>query len=153
MPTPAKLVAALAMALVGLLSARAVAEFTMADWMAKQQLPLLATTLGALLGWRVLGRTATGSRRRGDRLMAGMMSGVGAAFLLVLAIIVIHAAASPLTDASRLVAREPMQVVERAFGVALDDVVLLMEPRVLTTIFGGGAIAGLAAGIAGRIWW
>lgn len=153
MPTPAKLVGALTMALVGWITAEAVVRFALAEWMAVGFLREMAALIGLVLGWRVLGDAATGARGRGDRLMVGMTAGLGTVVMLVLSVVAIHAVQSTWVDATQLLYGGPSEAVEAALLSVRDDLLLVMEPRVAAVMLGGGAVAGLAAGVAGRVWW
>lgn len=153
MPTPAKLVGALTLALVGWVSAEAVARFAMAEWMTVGALRETSAVIGLVLGWRVIGRAATGPRGHGDRLMIGMTAGLGAVLLLVLCVVAVHAVQSTWVDATRLLYGGPSDAVEAALRQVRADLLLVAEPRVAAVTLGGGVVAGLAAGVAGRIWW
>ena len=153
MPSPARLVAALLMAVVGWMGAEAVVIFALPDWVSPGRLHWIAAGLGLIVGWRILGRVASGPIGKGDRLMVGMTGGLGAVLVVVLGTIVVHAVLETYDDAVRLAFSGPGDALAGMAQVVVDDVVLLMEPRALAVILGGGAIAGLAAGIAGRIWW
>ena len=153
MPTPAKLVAALAMATVGWASAEALILFALSDGQSPGRLREVAALLGLVLGWRQLGRAATGPRGKGDRMMEAMVAGLGTALTMALSAVALHAAYATIGGA---VARPPGGIgpaVETLIDQIVVNAMLLTEPRVPAVLSGGGALAGLVAGVTGRVWW
>ena len=153
MPTPAKLVAALAMAAVGWTAAEALVLFALTEGAAVGRLREIVAALGLVLGWRLLGRAATGPRGKGDRMMHGMTAGLTTALALALAAVLLHGAYTTIDASMTLAFNGVGDAVEGLIEQVIDDLRLLLEPRVLGVLFGGGALAGLAAGVAGRMWW
>ena len=153
MPTPAKLVAALAMAAVGWATVEALLRFALLSEGVIGYGREVAALVGLVLGWRILGRAATGPRGRGDDPMRGMVAGVGAAFALLVATVVIHALWTVMDAALAQQWRSPERALEGFAEQIMADAGLFAEPRALGVLFGGGALAGLAAGVTGRIWW
>lgn len=154
MPTPAKLVAALAMALVGWATAEALVRFVLEDGARPGYRREVAALLGLALGWRMLGRAATGPRGKGDGMTRAITSGFATAVVLGVLAVLLQVGHDTLDDvlAGRIfgIGRTVEAVVD---GILAHASALIEEPRVLGVLLGGGALAGLAAGGTGRVWW
>ncbi len=153
MPRAAKLVAALAYAALGY-GAATLYQPLLGEAERWELFPPLAALLGALVGWRTVGRMLrrTGSRRDVTRASAGLWAGLfGAAWLVIWADI-LFALAEMLSRA--------LERRYRGFGEGFDAWVqigwyyltLLADPLLLAVLVVGGAAAVLLTWAAARIW-
>ena len=155
MPTPAKLIAALLMAAVGWLTCEAIARYALPEGKNIGHLREIVAVLGLWLGWKMVGRQATGIRGRGDKLMNGLTMGLACALVLASLSVALHGFYEMITEAvgSKGAAyQSPGEGFTAMMGFIWEDVQIMGNDRVLITLFGGGALAGLLSGISGRIW-
>lgn len=145
MPTAAKLFAAVALAVVGFFAAALVLPHlpggARADF-----LPLMAASVGILVGWRVIGR-ATG-RGYGSSAQAG----VRGALYLVLWVLALTGFMQMVKMALRMRYDAPTEALVDVVSQAMDFGELVLKPDVLLVLFVGGGLAGMVSEWAGRRW-
>ncbi len=146
MPTAARLVAALAFAVVAFAAARAYVPLLPEGTQVRLFAPV-AALIGAATGWWVMGPLA--GRGWGAAIGFGMRSAATAVFWAAL-----------LFSGREMILRSinrryggPMEAVVGTFDIALDYVRLLVsDPRVPAVLVLGGALGGLMAEVAARRW-
>ncbi len=145
MPTAAKLVGAICFAAVGALAAAALAP-TLPDQFRAQWFVPVNAAIGALVGWRVMGRSV------GDGIRRAMISGLGSATWLLFWALVVFSLREML-----------IRSLDRRYGNptdALTNVVVILEeffrmamvPEVVIILVVGGLIGGLMCELADRRW-
>ena len=145
MPTAAKLVAALAVALVGALAARAYAPHLPGETVPGLFLPICAG-LGALTGWRVVG-PAVG---RGWQFAAA--TGLRGVFVLLLLALALFSVREMLLRAMDLRYRGVMDALLGVFDIAWHYMIEMADPLFAGTVVLGGVLAGCLAEWAARRW-
>lgn len=150
MPTTAKAVAAILFAALAWLVGETIVRRILPDGMRPGLLREVLAVGGLVIGWRTIGIAATGPMRRGTTLVRAVTAGVAAAAQVLVLGVVGHSFGAMI--ARSLDGRYPQ--IGRAFSAWMDflwqDVAMLADPVVLGTLFGGGALVGLLAGLAGR---
>ena len=152
MPTPAKLVAALLMAAVGWLTCEMLVRYALPEGVKVGYLREIVAGIGLVVGWRMLGRQATGVRGRGDKLMNGLTMGLAGALVVAALSVTLHGFYAMIVESMGLAYDSPGEAFSAMVGFVWQDLVTMANPHVLATLFGGGALAGLLAGVAGRVW-
>lgn len=144
MPTMAKLVGALGLALTGVMTSQAIVPY-MPEGTKMAGLTLVAASFGLLLGWRVIGVAAEAPGR-------SAAAGLRASFYLAIWGLGFLGAVQMLHKALRMRYDGP--------GEALADIVTegaqlgyaALQLDVIGTLFLGGAITAIVAAWAGRRW-
>lgn len=152
MPTPAKLVAAILMAAVCWITAETMVRYALPEGFSAGWFREIVAVIGLVAGWRMIGRQATGIRGRGDKIVNGVTMGMACALAVAALSIFLHAFYVMIIESLNLAYNSPGKAFTAMMGFAWDDVQTMANVRVLVALFGGGAIAGLFAGITGRIW-
>ncbi len=145
MPTAAKLVGAICFALVGALAAAALAPVLPDQFRAQWFVPANAA-IGALVGWRVMGRAV------GEGMRRALFAGLGTSAWLLFWALVIFSLREML-----------MRSLDRRYGNptdALTNVIAIFEqffrmamiPEVVVILLAGGLIGGLLSELADRRW-
>lgn len=150
MPTASKLVAALCFAFTGFF----VAESYRMGLIAREQsglafdgMQLVMAAIGAICGWRIMGRLA------GKGWAAAMGTGLRTAVTVVFWALLLFAIQRMVRKAlQRLYGDSPMEAVVDIFALMLDYAMQLAQPEVLVAILLGGVLGGLATEWAGRRW-
>lgn len=150
MPTPAKLVASVLFAAlcwwVGETIVRhALPEESSVGWFRE----ILAFG-GLIVGWRYIGRITTGERGRGTTMTRAITAGVGAAFIMMILTLALHSFYEMILESLGSRYTEVGQAAQAWMEFTVKDAQILMVPIVPITLFAGGAIVGLLAGIMGR---
>ncbi|WP_308916929.1 TrgA family protein [Jannaschia sp. LMIT008] len=152
MPTPAKLIAALALIAAAVATVRVATEHAMPDARAVPAAQLVAGSLALLLGWTTVGRAASKAGASRVPVVHVMSTGAAAAVIVAVATLTVAVAWDVMDAALSGMMRDP----SRAPSVFLDQLARrgrqVLEPAVVATLLGGGALAGLAAAVGGRMW-
>jgi hypothetical protein len=147
MPTAAKLAAAIAFALIGLLIAefylRALPEGAVMPW-----IRLVTVLVGIICGWRILGPLA--GRRQGR--VDAMGTGIRVALTIVFWVLVIYAIREMLNRSTKGIYKSPLDALLGGFELWLKFAQPLLAPEVIASILLGGIIGGAVAHWAGQRW-
>ncbi|WP_298432909.1 TrgA family protein [uncultured Jannaschia sp.] len=151
MPTPAKLVAALLFAGLcwycgHLLWTESMPEGARIGWFRE----ILAAG-GLVVGWKYIGRTATGPMGRGNRLAYCITAGIGGAVIMFLLTFALHSAYATLEESLSSKYTEVGLAAEAWMEYAVADAKLAANPLLLAVAFAGSAAIGLIAGLVGRM--
>ena len=145
MPTVARLVAALLLALLAV----AVSE------MIKPLLPegtnfgyftWINAGLGVLCGWVTIGR------RLGRGIGVAVGTGLTGMGTMVFWAIILQAGYEMLRVSLRSRYRGPVEGLENMVRIAVEHVQLVLTPHIAATLLAGGVVAGVAAELAHRRW-
>jgi hypothetical protein len=112
----------------------------------------IVALIGLIAGWRMIGRQATGVRGRGDKIVNGITMGMACALAVAALSIFLHGFYIMIQESLGLAYNSPGKAFTAMMGFVWEDVQTMANVRVLTVLFGGGALAGLLAAIAGRTW-
>lgn len=150
MPTPAKLVAALLFAALCWGVGETVVRYTLEEG-ARVGLFRESLALGGLIvGWRTIGRAATGPTGRGNSVPNVVTSGIAAAFLLLVLALLLHSFGVMIAESLSGKYTAIGRAASAWMGFLVSDARQVWHPYVLGLLFGGGAVVGLIAGIVGR---
>ncbi|MBP0481845.1 TrgA family protein [Sagittula salina] len=145
MPTAARLIAALCLAVVGWLVSEAIrplyppnTNFGLFNY--------VNTALGFYTGWTILGR------RAGRGMAAGISNGFTAALMLLLFGLLVQSVNEMLRLAFARHYKGGFEAVTDIFAIGLDFAVKIADGQVLITLFVGGILSGILAEIAARRW-
>ena len=145
MPTAAKMVAAIILALTGFLAAQAVVPYLPEG----QRIPWLYwVSIGVpiVCAWRTIGRLV------GKSYWSAFNTGLYGLFVSGFFVLLCFAAGEMIKRSIRLRYDGPMDAIVAMFGIAIEYAALLLNPPVLITLLVGGAVAGLAAEWTNRRW-
>ncbi|MEI4486661.1 TrgA family protein [Frigidibacter sp. MR17.14] len=155
MPNAAKLVAALCLAAVGFFGAVAVAPH-LPDGQSPGRLGQIAAAIGALIGWRLLGRDLSPRPTLAPVGPPGFVTfasaGIKAAAVTAVATLFVTSFVVMILRSLDGRYRGPMDALVGVFALALDYGQLFFHPDVLATLILGGILAAWAAARAGRAW-
>jgi len=150
MPTPAKLVDAILFAAICWAVGETIVRYTLEEGVRVGAFRELLAAGGLIVGWRTIGKTATGPVGRGNSIPNAITSGFAAAFVFLLLALVIHSFGVMIA--------ESLEGKYTAIGTAasawmaflIEDAQIVWHPYVMALLFGGGAVVGLLAGLVGR---
>ncbi|NNK77208.1 MAG: TrgA family protein [Litoreibacter sp.] len=146
MPTSAKLVAALIMAITGFLTADAVRAH-LPEAMPAKQLAIWSVVIPLICGWRVTGRVI----RRGGYVHA-INQGYYILAVSIFFTIFAFSAADMIKRSTRKLYDGPTDAIVSMFGIAIEMGRLLIFPGPLMTLLVGGLLCGLISKWADRKW-
>ncbi len=110
----------------------------------------IAAVGAGLIGWRTIGREATGRMRRGTTNARAVTAGIAAAAQLLVLGAVLHSFGEMIANSLDGRYDQIGKAVDAWTGFLWADMLVLADPLVLGTLFGGAAFVGLVAGMAGR---
>jgi hypothetical protein len=145
MPTAAKLVAALAFAVLGYLAAE-VFKNTMPERTVWGYFNLISAVIGLLCGWGIMGDLVG----RGYR--AAMGFGLRTMVQAVLLVVVFFSIHEAVWRSTKLRYDGPMETVLGMFQFALEYLGRMATPPMIATLLVGGILGGVAAEWANRRW-
>ena len=145
MPTAAKLVAAIILALTGYFAVQAVYPF-LEEGQPVKWLLKVSVFVPLICGWRTTGRLV------GKTYWAGLNSGIYGLVVSIFFVVLTFAAADMITLSMRKRYDGPMEAIVSMFGIWVEMGATLLNPPVLITLLVGGALAGVAAEFAHRKW-
>lgn len=145
MPTAAKLVAAIAFALVGAVAARGYVPL-MPEHAAPGLLVPACALIGALAGWFVVGP------RAGALWRFAPSNGLSGAIVLAAAVLVLFSTYEMLSRALDKRYSGPEEALQGVFGIAWDHMTTMADIRVLGPLIIGGVLGGVVTEWAGRRW-
>ncbi|MBM2577975.1 TrgA family protein [Jannaschia sp. Os4] len=152
MPTPARLAAAI------LLAALAWGAIQVLTWAVLYEnaktggITLLAVVGGALVGWFMLGKTASGEIGKGERFGVCATAGIGAAVTVTALCLVLNSFWTMILKSLKSVYTEPYMAMEAWMAFLVEDLAYVSNQPMLATIFGGGLVVGMTTWAVGRIW-
>ncbi|MDP4033815.1 MAG: TrgA family protein [Pseudorhodobacter sp.] len=147
MPTAAKLVAAIAFALIAYLAAHFYA-LAMPEGRPSGVLREVSAVVGVLCGWFVMGPFAPRARNRVDSMGAGIRTSL----TIVVVVVLIFACADMLDRAMKGRYKTPLDAMLGIFEQALGLVPPLAQPDILGVLLLGGLVGGALAHWAGQKW-
>jgi hypothetical protein len=145
MPTGAKAMAAIAFAVVGWLIANAYIP-NMPEAEAAGLLREIVALIGAVVGWRVMGRSV------GKGYFDAAASGLKTVIVLVFWALLVFGIYEMLQESTKMRYDGPLDAIIDIFARMLDRAPPLMAPKVLVAMFVGGIIGGILAENASRRW-
>ncbi|CUH39070.1 hypothetical protein JSE7799_01789 [Jannaschia seosinensis] len=165
MPTPAKLVAAVLMAALAWYVCEIIVREVLPDGSRvgffREVLPdgsrvgffREIAALGALVvGWKVIGRPATGPRGRGGKITEVLTAGIGAAIVLLCLGVVLHSFVEMITVSLSGKYTQVGIAMNAWLGFLWDDVQIVMNQVILAPLLLGAVAVGLISGVVGRVW-
>ena len=145
MPTAAKLVAAIVLALTGFLVAQAATPFFPEGQRVGWLYPV-SILVPVICAWRTTGRMV------GKSYWSGLNAGIYGMFVSVFFVLLAFAAGEMLKRSIKLRYDGPMEAITAMFGIAVEYGAVLLNPPPLIALFVGGVLAGVAAEWANRRW-
>ena len=145
MPTAAKLVAAILVAIVAFFAAQAVTALFPEGMYFGPFAPICAA-IGGLVGWRVMGA------RVGKGMQVAAGSGVATSFVIVFWCLFVFSADELVKKSMSGRYDGPFDAVANGFGIAGGYAVMMVNPTVLAILVLGGLASGLAVEWVSRHW-
>lgn len=145
MPTAAKLVAAIILAITGYFTVQAVYPFLKEGQPDNWLLPV-SVVVPIICAWRTTGRLV------GKSYWAAANSGIYGLCVSVFFVVFTFAASEMLTLSMRKRYDGPMEAIVSMFGIWVEMAQRLLHVPVLIVLISGGVLAGLAAEWAHRKW-
>jgi hypothetical protein len=150
MPTPAKLVCAVLFAALAWWTGEVIRREVLPEGAGVGALREALALGGLVIGWRYVGRIATGRTGRGTTWSEGVAAGIGGAILLAALALLVNGAREVLSDALGLAFTEVGEAAAEWLTIVYHDFLRLAHPDVLATYFGGAAAIGLVGTAVGR---
>ncbi len=145
MPTGAKLIAALAFAAVAFAAAEAFKPL-MPPHTQFGSFSVLCALIGAFTGWKVMGSRA--GRGYGNALGVGLT----ASAVMTLAALFLFSFRETILRSMNRRYDGPLEATVGTFGIMVEHLAVMGDPRLLGVLALGGLLGGLAAEAAGRRW-
>lgn len=145
MPTGAKAIGAVSFAIVGFITALAYIPY-MPEAGNVSSLPLGVAALGVIIGWRVMGNSV------GKGYLRAIGAGWKTMIVLIFFALLLFGIYEMLQQSVRMYYDGPLEAILDVFQRMLDRAPPLLTVPVLSTIFIGGGIAGMATENASRRW-
>ncbi len=152
MPTPAKLVAAILFAALSWIVADAIVRTALPEGVRVGHFREMLAFGGLLVGWRAIGRPASGPTGRGTTLSHAVTAGFGAAAILSMLALVIHGFRAKIGESLGLRYDAIGEAASAWMAFVWTDVQTVATPLIAGLMFGGGAVVGLVSGLVGRTW-
>lgn len=150
MPTPAKLVCALLFAALAWAVGETIVRYTLEEGTRVGLFREMLAFGGLLIGWKYIGKVATGPMLRGNSVTNVITAGIaGAAMLLVLGLL-FHAFGVMIANSLDGKYTAIGTAATAWMGFLVKDATTVAHPYVLGLLFVGGAVVGLIGGIVGR---
>lgn len=150
MPTPAKLAAALLFAALAWVVADAIVRGLLEPGQRVGWFREVAAAGAVFIGWRMIGREATGPTGRGTTALRAITAGIAASAVLLMLGVLLHSFGVMISYALDRKYNAIGKAVSAWMEFLWRDLVLLADPLVLGLLFGGGALVGAVAGAVGR---
>ena len=145
MPTAARLMAAICLAVVGF-----VISFMVMPLMPEStdfgNFVYINTIIGVLTGWMVMGK------RAGRGITAAINNGLGGALMLVLWALLLYSSFMMFDRAMANWYNGFFAAFAAVFQFMAENVLILLDPMVIFSLAFGGVLAGLATEYAWRTW-
>lgn len=145
MPTAARLVAALSLAILGFVVSGQI-KGLMPEGTGFGYFTYVNIGLGIITGWRLVGA------RIGRGVVGALNNGITGMAVMVMAGLVLQGAVKMFDLAHRRIYDDPFEAVGDVFANALEYFFIMAVPHVLITLVVGGALAGLLTENAARRW-
>lgn len=152
MPTPAKLVAAVLFAVLCWFVADTIVREVLPEGVRVGRFREMLALAGSLVGWRYIGRPATGQTGRGTTISHSVTVGLGAALILSVLALVVHAFYVMIGESLGLRYTAVGDAASAWMGFLWKDLQTVAHPLVLGLMLVGGAVVGLVSGVVGRTW-
>lgn len=150
MPTPAKLISAVLMAVLAWWVADTVVRELLPEGKTVGRFREICAAVGLLAGWKVLGRAATGKMGRGSPVPVVITSGVATAAVGLILVLLGHSFYVMMMESLDLAYDAPGKAMTAWMEFLWNDTLLIADKLVLGTLFVGAAIIGMVAGVVGR---
>lgn len=150
MPTPAKLVAAVLFAALCWAVGETIVRYCLEEGVRVGAFREMLAAGGLIVGWRTIGRTATGPVGRGNSVPNVTTSGIAAAFIFVVLALLLHSFGVMIGESLGGKYTSIGRAASAWIGFLIEDVQTIWHLYVLVLLFGGGAVVGLVAGLVGR---
>ena len=145
MPTAAKLVAAIAFALLGLFTAELIKPL-MPEGTQFGFFREVCAAIGALCGWRVMGELT------GRTYRAAVESGLRTMLTMVFWSILLLAIYHMVLESMKRRYDGPIEAIQAIFSISLDYLQIMVDPGVIAALLLGGMLGGVLTEWASRRW-
>ncbi|MGB3689905.1 MAG: TrgA family protein [Jannaschia helgolandensis] len=150
MPTPAKLVSAILFAALAWAVGEAIVRYTLEEGTRVGLFREFLAFGGLLIGWRYIGRIASGPTMRGNTVTNVITAGIGGAAILLVLSLLLHAFGVMIAESLQGKYTAIGTAASAWMGFLVKDAVTVFHPVVMGLLFGGGAVVGLIGGLVGR---
>lgn len=145
MPTAAKLIAAIVLALVAGVASEQFKPH-MPEGFAFGYFTYVNMAFAAIIGWKVIGS------RAGEGTMRGVNNGISGMLAMVLVLLFAHSCRLMFYNSINLRYDSTAEAIQSIFGMMLEYGLLLLTPQIITTLLVGALITGLMTEAASRRW-
>lgn len=145
MPTAAKLMSAIALALVALIASEQVKPL-LPEGTAFGYFSYANAAIAAIVGWKLIGG------RAGRGVMSAINNGLTGMLSMVLIVLFAHAFRIMFFNSRKLRYDSTAEAVQDIFQMMAENGVLLFHFNILFTLIGGALFSGLAAEATSRRW-
>ncbi len=151
MPTPAKLVSAVLFAALCWWTGETIVQEVLPEGSVVGYFREILAACGLYIGWRFIGKPTTGPTGRGAPVTEALTAGLGAGLIYAVLGLLLHSFYEMISRSLDSVYTEVGAAASAWMGFLWDDILLINNPVVLGTFFGGAAAVGVVAGIVGRL--
>ncbi|EBA07362.1 TrgA family protein [Sagittula stellata] len=145
MPTAARLVAAICLAVVAWFASEAVKQL-FPEGTNFGSFDTVNVSIGLLIGWFVLGA------RSGRGYASGISNGFTSVIALTFWALFVQATYEMVNRSFRRFYDSPFEAIGSIFEIGMDYGLKMLDPTVIVTLLIGGIVSGLVAEVAGQRW-
>ena len=145
MPTAAKLMSAIALALVAFVASEQFKPL-MPEGTDFGNFSFFNAGIAAIIGWKLIGAKA------GRGILSGINGGLTGMIAMVLVVLFIHAFWIMFENSRSLRYDSVSEAIQSIFSMMTEYGVLLLRPNILMTLLGGAVFSGLLAEATSRRW-
>ncbi|WP_371153815.1 TrgA family protein [Jannaschia sp. 2305UL9-9] len=151
MPTPAKLACAILFAALSWWTAETIVREALPEGVRVGRFREWVALAGLLIGWKMIGRTCSGPMNKGTTITVAITAGIGGALVLTVGGVILQGFVVMIIESLDRKYTEVGQAATAWMEYTWDNVLLIADPIILGTLYGGAAVVGLIGGIVGRV--
>jgi hypothetical protein len=150
MPTPAKLVCAVLFAALAWWTGHLIVQIALPEGAVPGRFREWMALGGLIIGWRFVGRRASGPTNQGGSISVSVTAGIGGAVILTVLGLFLTSFVTMITASLGSVYTEIGAAVTAWMDFLMQDLRAVAHPTIIGTLYGGAAAVGLIGGIVGR---
>jgi hypothetical protein len=150
MPTPAKLVCAVLFAALSWWTAETIVRVALPEGATVGRFREWMALGGLIIGWKYIGKRASGPTNRGASISVAVTAGIGGAIILTVLGLLLNSFVTMITLSLDTIYTEVGMAVDAWFEFLVQDARAVAHPVIIGTFYGGAAAVGLIGGVVGR---
>ena len=145
MPTAAKLMSAIALALVAFIASEQFKPLK-PEGTDFGLFSFVNAAFAAFVGWKLIGK------RAGQGIMKGINNGLTGMLAMLLLVLFVHAFWIMFENSRKLRYDSVSEAIQSIFAMMTENGLLLLQANIITTLLGGAVFCGLLAEATSRRW-